>query len=66
MARIKRAIRSEAERDATHHEVVMGRLEIDAAGSARAQMEFKLEWVQCSLAASKDARRKVESELDGA
>ena len=29
-------------------------------------MESELAWVQCSLAASEDARRKVESELDKA
>ena len=29
-------------------------------------MESELAWVQRALVASKDARRKVESELDGA
>ena len=42
----------------------MARLEIDATGSARAQMEFELDGVQRALADSEDARRKMESELD--
>ena len=61
---IERATRAEAEKDVTHHEVVMARLEIDAARSARAQMKSKLFWVQRALAASEDAQQKVESELD--
>ena len=42
---IERATRAEAEKDVTRHEVVMARLEIDAARSARAQMKSKLVWV---------------------
>ena len=38
----ERATRAEAKRDVARHEVAMARLEIDAAGSARAQMEFEL------------------------
>ena len=41
---VERETRAEAERDAARHEVVMARLEIDAAGSARAQMESELAW----------------------
>ena len=63
---VEMAVRVEVERDAAHHEVAMGRLKIDAAGSARAQMESELACIHHALAASKVARRKVESELDGA
>ena len=34
--------RAKAERDASRHEEVIGRLEADAAGSAQAQMESEL------------------------
>ena len=63
---VERAFRAEAEKDAARHEVAMGGLETEAAGSARAHVESELAWVQRALAASEDARRKVESELDGA
>ena len=65
---VKRAVRVEAERDAARHEVVMARLEIEAAGRAQAQVqvESELARVQLALASSEDSRRKVESELDGA
>ena len=39
---IERAVRAEAERDAARHEVAIGRLEIDAASSSQAQVEFEL------------------------
>ena len=61
---VERECRAEAERDAARHELVMDRLEIDAAGSARAQVESELARVQHALAASEDARRTMESELD--
>ena len=60
----ERVTRVEAERDVARHELVMARLEIDAAGSARAQMEYELAQVQRALATSEDARRKMESKLD--
>ena len=63
---VERAVHAEAERDAAHHDVAMARLEIDAIGSARAEMEYDLAQVQHALAASEDAQWKVESELDGA
>ena len=62
---VERAVRVEAERDAACHEVAMAQLEIEEASSARAQMEFELARVQRALPALEDARRKVESELDG-
>ena len=39
---IERAVRAEAERDAAHHEVSMARLDVEAAGSAWAQVEYEL------------------------
>ena len=63
---IERAVHVEAKRDAACHEVAMARLEIEAAGSAQAQMESELARVQRDLTASEDARRKVDFELDGA
>ena len=39
---IERAVRAEAERDASCHEVAMAQLEIEAASGARAQMESEL------------------------
>ena len=60
----ERATRAKAERDVTRHEVAMARVEIDAAGRARAKMESELAQVQHALAAIEDARQKMESELD--
>ena len=40
------------------------KLETDAAGSARAQMESELVRVQCALTVSEGIRMKVESKLD--
>ena len=39
---VERATRAEAKRDVALHEVAMARVEIDAVGSARAQMESEL------------------------
>ena len=36
------AVRAEAERDAARHEVVMAKLDAEAAGSSRAQVEYEL------------------------
>ena len=63
---IERAARAKAKRDVFRHEMAMARLEIQAAGGARAQMESELARVQRALAASENARRKVEFELDEA
>ena len=63
---VERAVRAEAEKDAACHEVAMARLEIETAGSARAQIEFELARVQRALVGLEDARRKVEFELDEA
>ena len=51
---VERVVHAEQERDAARHEVVMARLEIDAACSTRAQMEYELARVQRALATSKD------------
>ena len=49
---VERATRAEAERDVARHEVAMTRLEIDSAGSARAQMESELGQIQRAIATS--------------
>ena len=59
-----RAARAEADRDAARHEATMERLETDAAGRARAQMDSELTQVQCALTVSEGVRLKVKSELD--
>ena len=51
------------EKDDARHEVSMARLDAEAEGSARAQVEFELSKVQHTLVASEDARHKGESEL---
>ena len=61
---VERATRAEEERDAARHEVAMAQLEINAASSAQAQIEFELARVQHALAASEDTRRKMECELE--
>ena len=43
---------------------LMARLEADATGSARAQMEYELTWVQRALTTSEGVRLKAEFELD--
>ena len=58
-----RAARAKTERDAARHEVAMARLEIEAAGSARAQVELELPQVQSALTTSEGGRLKSESEL---
>ena len=58
-----RAARAETQRDAARHEVAMARLEIKAAGSARAQVELELYQVQSALTTSEGGRLKAESEL---
>ena len=63
---VERATCAEAKRDVALHEVAMARLEIDAVGSAQAQMESEPGRVQRALANSEDARWKMESELDAA
>ena len=54
----------EAKRDAARYETVMARLETEAAGNARAQVELELTRVQCALTTSKGGQLKAESELD--
>ena len=61
---VDRAVHAEVERDTARHDLVMARLEIEAAGSFRAQVESELARVQCALTAVEDTRRKVEFELD--
>ena len=61
----ERLVHAEAKSDAARHDVAMARLDTEAAGSTRAQVESELPRVQHALVASEDTRRKVESELDG-
>ena len=42
---VERAIRAEAEKDSTRHEASMERLDAEATGSARAQVESELDRV---------------------
>ena len=58
-----RATREETERDAAWHEVAMAWLEIEEAGSPRAQVELELPRVQSTLTTSEGGRLKLESEL---
>ena len=55
--------RAEAERDATHHEASMSRMDADAAGSVRAKVESEFARVQKALAVAKEARWKKEDEV---
>ena len=61
---VNKAVHAEAERDAACHEVAVARLEIEAAGSTREQMESELARVQGALTSAEDIRRKMKTELD--
>ena len=61
-----RAARAKAERDAARHETVMARLETEAAGNARVQVELEMSRVQWTLTTTNGGRLKAESELDSA
>ena len=58
-----RAARAKTERDAVRHEMVMVRLDIEAAGSTRAQVELELSRAQSALTILEGGRLKAESEL---
>ena len=49
---VERVVRVEAERDAACHEASMAKLNAEAAGNARVQVESELARVQYALAAS--------------
>ena len=53
---IERAVQAEARRDAAWHEASMAKLNAEATGSARAQVESELARVQHALAALEEAR----------
>ena len=59
---VQKVARVEAERDAAHHKVSMARMDADAAGSAKAKVEFELARVQNALVVLDEARRKEEDE----
>ena len=58
----ERAARAEAERDTTHHEATMAKLETEGDVNARPHMEFELARVQHALAIAESARLRAESE----
>ena len=60
------AARAKTERDAARNETVMARLDTEAGGNARAQMESELSRVQCTLTTADGGRLKAEFELDSA
>ena len=60
---VDRAARAKTERDVVRHEMAMVRLEIEVAGSARAQVELELSQVQSALSISEGSWLKAESEL---
>ena len=60
--RVERMARAEAERDVARHDASMTRMDANAAGSARAKVEFELARVQKALAIAEEARRKAEDE----
>ena len=61
---VDKAARAEVERDASRHETVIVRLETEAAGSTRAQVELELTRIQNILTASEDGWLKAESKLN--
>ena len=62
----ERAARAEAERDTTHHEATMAKLEIEGAVNARARVksELALARVQRALAIAESVRLKAEFESE--
>ena len=58
-----RAAQAETERDVVRHKMAMVRLEIEAAGSARVQVELELSRVQSAMTVSEGGQLKAESEL---
>ena len=59
-------VRAEAEIDAARHKASMAKLDAEAVGNARAQVESKLVRVQHALAALEEAQQKKVSKLSGA
>ena len=59
---VEKVARAEVERDAAHHEASMARIDANAAGSAKAKVEFELARVQNAMAVIEEARRKAEDE----
>ena len=60
---VEKVARAKVERDGACHKSLMARMDADAAGSARAKMEYELDRVQNALAVVEEARRKVEDEV---
>ena len=55
--------RAEAERDTTHPDTSMARMDADAVRNAREKVESELARVQNAIAVAKEARWKVEDEV---
>ena len=60
---VEKVARAKAERDVARHKASMTRIDVDAARSARAKVEFELARVQNALVVSAEARRKAEDEV---
>ena len=59
---VEKGARAEVERDAARHDASIACMDADAAGSARAKVEFELARVQNALAVAEEVRRKAEDE----
>ena len=59
---VEKVSQAKAEKDSARHEASMARMDADAAGSARMQVESELVRVQNALAVSEEARRKAKDE----
>ena len=59
---VEKVAQAEAERDATHYEASMARMDAAVAGSARTQVESELTRVHNALVVAEEARRKAEDE----
>ena len=60
---VEKVARAKAERDASRHKASMAPMDVNAAGSARAKVEFELARVQNALAVSTEARRKADNKV---
>ena len=59
---VEKVAQAEVERDASRHKASMARMDADAVGSVRANVESELARVQNALAVVEEARRMAEDE----
>ena len=59
---VEKMAQAKAERDTARHDALMARMNANAAGNARAKVEFELAWVQNALVVAEEAKRKREDE----